>query len=398
MVFGNATADQVTTGAVTSATTFVTPTDSYAFFVTNGNAAYQYTYSTNTWSTVSASIPDGRYLGVTPVSQRLVVSGNPSAQGRVYFSDPAAPTTFAADNYVDIGNSSGVQVAWGDALFVSGNSYWAVFYGESTDATGNPIFNYRTAETPANIRSACAAPDGVYYSTTEGIYRTTGGQSVKVSGPLDDWFMGRTESSFTGRAHRQTTSSDRLTASSDRLYFAHGGNLVSQWSVWVMELSTGEWTYWELPTKNFAAGRRDPAEPYSLFFFGDEQSNVAEVFRLPEYDNDNLTTDDGAAIASHYTSGRLGVADGQQADVRDFDVYGSGTVTLALAADGGSINSTANGDGTVGGAISTALATGLNAVNTGALCRDLSFNLSATSGQWQVDRLAARVRGVRDWT
>lgn len=387
----------VFTHAIPYGTTGAYGTADFLFFALPAGVAGAPTtgYVLTTTLSFTATNFGGRYLAVSPNSNRLVlgsaVGPSPSLTeepSRVAFSDPGNPLTVQATNYVDLDPGDGTRirmlVTWGNNLFVFKDTKFYVFYGESTDVTGGAIFNYRTVDTGVGCGysyAACAAQDGVYFVHADGVYRTTGGTPELVSGPLQPFFDGRTNGFFTPTG---PLTSPRIHAGDDRLYVWQQGAT----GMFVMDLRSREWTYWVLGVA-----------PYALFLLPDPReflfaNSTGQLYKF----SPDFTDDDGTAIASSYQSGFALLDKGQQVDVRDFDVYGSGTVTLALAADGGAVNATANGDGTVGGAVSTALATGLNAVNVGALCRDLSFKLSAASGAWSVDRLAARVQGGRDWT
>ena len=77
-------------------------------------------------------------------------------------------------------------------LFIFKNSTLFVFYGESIDSEGNPIFNYRSVKLPAEARcraftSGCSngpatvGPDAVYYLSRDGVWATTGDVPFKVT-------------------------------------------------------------------------------------------------------------------------------------------------------------------------------------------------------------------------
>jgi hypothetical protein len=99
----------------------------------------------------------------TPVSNRVVLTGGATLPDRVVFSDPGA--SFSAGNFVDVtaedGDATIGAAVYRDLTIVFKGRRFAVFYGESTDADGGAIFNYRTSTPGSACRPAGAvARDG----------------------------------------------------------------------------------------------------------------------------------------------------------------------------------------------------------------------------------------------
>lgn len=158
------------------------------------------------WSSPGATMPKGKLLATWAQANRLVNAGfvgatdGPSAaasnDSRVWFSDASAPETWGATNYVDLtpGDGEAIQAlcAWRDMLFVFKKTKFFVFYGESVDGTGNPVFNYRAVQAAAGAagsQAVCATQEGVYFvSRLGGMFQSTGGDPVRVHHELDGVF------------------------------------------------------------------------------------------------------------------------------------------------------------------------------------------------------------------
>jgi hypothetical protein len=183
-------------------------------FARFGGPTAEVTYISNgadqvrAWNGTAFSTPGGLsgqtgyFVAITPTSNRLVVAresgatagNNPSS---VNFSDAGAPETFTSTNFIDLDPGDGEVITglqtWGNYLFVFKQTKFYVFYGEETDVTGEPIFNYRKVDTGigcAASRSVRAGRDGLYFLAPTGVYRTTGGAPELVSAAIDPLFNG----------------------------------------------------------------------------------------------------------------------------------------------------------------------------------------------------------------
>jgi hypothetical protein len=92
----------------------------------------------------------GNYLAVQPLDDRLVIA-DASTTSKLWFSDAATPETITASNFVQVTPGDGQPITgmavFGTQLFVFKQTKFFVFYGNSTDATGLPVFNYRMMDT-----------------------------------------------------------------------------------------------------------------------------------------------------------------------------------------------------------------------------------------------------------
>jgi hypothetical protein len=321
--------------------------------------------------------PSGKFVAHARFTQRAAIANDATTEtNRVWFTGPIADTliTIGADDYVDLGNAGQTitaLVGWRDQLFVfSDAGRYFVFYGESTDATGGAVFNYREVRTGKTCTEygACAGPDGVYFVHTDGVYRTGGGPPELVSAALQPFFDERQNGYFTPSG---PLSSVRIIASDERLYVWQKGAT----GMFVMDFRSREWTYWVLAVAPHALCPVPGSSREMLF-----ADSTGRLYKLsPDY-----TDDDGTVIASHYQTGFLRLADGAKARVRGFHLTGSGTVDHATAVDLGAVGSSAS----------------VTLDNPGfdmrsAFGRKMSAKISAASGAWSVSEWKALIAGAR---
>jgi hypothetical protein len=333
-------------------------------------------YDGATWTSFGAATTTGAVLAVQPNDNRLVIGGASSITSRVLFSNVGDAETYATDNWVDLHPNDGQQirmmVSWGNDLFVFKDTKFFIFYGNSVDGTGAPIFNYRAVDTGIGCRSfyaACAARDGVYFIHSDGVYRTTGGAPELVSAALQPYFDQGSNGFFTP-SQAASGVTWRIHAGSDRLYvYQHGTT-----DLFVMDFQTREWTYWLMPVAILAFLPLD--EPGMALFV----NSTGQLYKIDVA----FTDDDGTAIASHYQSGYATIADGRRARLRGARLEGSGTVNHALAVDLAAAGTTA----------SVALTSGIGWDRRAVKGRHLGFKVSATSGVWSLSRWIGEVASV----
>lgn len=281
----------------------------------------------NTLSAAIAFSPKAPYLGYKPDSGRVVAASGDSAAynpDRVTFFDSGA-LTLTSTNWVEVEKGrewiTGVATL-GNTVFVFKETRAYLFGGESTDASGGPVFNYRPLDLGDRIRTQAAgnsagrfSSDGqyVYFVATRGVYRMNEAGVQLISGPISPVFRNEV-SGFTG-------FDDYLSftcATDDRVYV--GGSSASK--VLVFDKATGQWSAY-----GFGATAMAPAsEPRSVYA---AVSGARLALLSPA-----TTTDLGNAITWSWKSGRYSLADpGHVAVSRESSLVGSGTVTLRLDSD-----------------------------------------------------------------
>lgn len=345
-------------GAVyaSSTTTFGTGEGALLTYIASYSSADRANGALKTWDgsafTDSSPAAKPRFVAVTPWDFRLVEAcftaagatesptGADGSLSSVFFSNPGAPGTFGANNFVKLRPFDGEEivgmVTWQNLLLISKQSNLFVIYGTGTDADGNPTWDQTTRrlELPARCRKAspsgsvmCAGPDGVYMLLADGVYRTTGDVPVKVSRAIDSLFNG------TGLAAMlvPSTGSWSLSASGLRVYLTY--TVGATYRTLVYDVALGEWLLWDL-----SAGTS--VQPTNVVEWLDSSGAVvtytaagSKVYSLAG------TSDDGTAISWNYKSGAYDLGTpGQVKILLESAMWGIGTVTLQVASDYGSLD------------------------------------------------------------
>lgn len=338
-----------TSGAIVASST--APTASPHFFARFGGATAEVVYAANgtdqvrqwngsAWSTPawSGTAPTGRFLAVTPWDNRLVnarrggttAGNNPSS---VRFSDQGVPTTFGANNYHDVtpgdGESIMGAVQFGPYVIVFKETRYFVFYGTSTAADGNPVFEKHTVEAgvgPVSSRAICVSPDGVYFLARNGVYKVTGpGQPVQVSDVIDPFFLGGVSDFYTGGVlnHAQITKA-AMTWHEERVYLAVPTASAND-RLLVYDIKHGWWSLFDIPAAALVSFRVGD-QPELVFAYA---SGLKHVGRH----SSAYTTDDGATITSHWQGGWFDLGSPDVKRVPECKLWGAGKVSYGLAAD-----------------------------------------------------------------
>jgi hypothetical protein len=351
------------------------------------------------WDGASVTFPNVGYnayfAATTPWDNRLVLAliTNPTLNdSRVRFSDPGLPETFGANNYVDVTPGDREPIAgvcvWRDKLFVFKHSRFFVFYGVSSDSTGQPVFNYRTVDVGVGIGvpgssygGGCVAmEDGVYFSNINGLYRTSGGPPDKVSRPVDPIFKIGSAASFTGSVDAH--GSAQVGRFRDKVLYGYTTN--SSVATLVYSTTTGAWSYWDVTARAFLEYQTgSTADPQMLV----ATNNGFQISLLgPSY-----TTDNGTAIASRYRTGFMDLGSPRSEKfVRGMSLTGTGVVNLKKAVNDTATLSAAQSL-TLGTSPAVATATSWN----GFRGRNMSVEVGATSGAWSLSELDFQVQAVR---
>ena len=359
-----------------------------------------------------SSPPAARVIGVQANDNRLVVGstnialggpgGASSTTSHVWFSDAGNAESWTSTNYVQLtpGDNEEIQeiVSWNNQLFVFKQSRLFVFYGNSTDSSGNPVFNYRTVELRRGLVSAgttsgyaqgpvaVASPNGVYFLTTHGIQLTTGGDPVEVSNVVRPLFSGVLPETVTTSRPRSagttaTPSQMSLAWHQGRLFcsYAASGSSAND-RILVYDPDQETWTIWGVPAGSLLHGSSTSDE---LYFARSDANHIGKL-------GSSYTQDNGSNIASHYQTGFYDMGSEFEKRVRETRLWGVGTVAYSSAADFGSVGSATNV--TLG--TSPAVAQGVvSKQQQGTL---ISHKLASVSGgAWRVHRLTQLLQPER---
>lgn len=275
-----------------------------------------------TWGSFAA--PTGivpTCVAVKPGSNRLVLA----AGDVVFFSDPDAPETFQTDNFVRLDAGDGESIvavtAWRELLFVFKQTKFYVFTGESVDAAGGPIFNYRTVAANQGVEHhgmAVAGDGGVYFTNATGLYVTTGDAPVLMSREIgialgvDPW-MG---TSIVYHNNMVLVQNRATSTTSTVIVFDTITGMFATWSMDASRFATGP---------NFASASTFP----TLYIAGSTSKKVGAYGGLT--DDADTGFSGGTSITWTYTSGADAVGNTERKVLRDTRVFGSTDVSLKVA-------------------------------------------------------------------
>jgi hypothetical protein len=367
------------------------------YYLTTAGVLYQ--WNGTVWSTPAtpAAITPA-VVTTSPTDNRLVL-GSIGAISRIYFSDPGAPTTFGVNNWVGLTPGDGelitAGVVYNNQTFIFKNSKFFVFYGNSTDSTGNPVFNYRTVSTGRGpmmkyggggtgipvAQAVTVGDDGVYFIGYNGIYRTTGGPPVLISQQLQPFFDGTTNSFWQGGAWNPDSSTRYLMWLNNNLYF------LTDIGIFVYDRTLDTWSFWSglgATALGSLPGTSLTTVTIPALIIGRSNSIVRS--------DASLTTDSGAAIVSRYRLPFETYGNPGEKRIRETLIEGTGTPTVQWSRDWGSLVT----GSTVTLGTSPAVAVGRQRLAIRG--RAFSLQFGASSGAWAVNRvqpnLGEGVRGV----
>jgi hypothetical protein len=160
------------------------------------------------------AMPLARHLVAWPDAANVLVfantsgatggpNGESSSNSHVWFSYPGEPEKFEKSAFLRFGVGDGEEITgicvYGAQLYVFKESKFWVVSPPNTNTNGQPVFSFRevTLGSGSRIRQVLteklketsdricwASQDGVFFTTTDGIYVTTGGAPQKISGQL----------------------------------------------------------------------------------------------------------------------------------------------------------------------------------------------------------------------
>lgn len=287
----------------------------------------------------TGTTPTARFLAVQATDNRLVAARTIANPDRVLFSDPGVPTTFGANNYVDLhpgdGEAITALVAWREYVIAFKETKFFVFYGTSTSSTGTPIFNYRPVSSLAgSVGAVCASPEGVYFLDRRGVYVTTGGEPKLVSGLLDPLFLGGSSLYYTGGTiDTSLLASARLWWSQGRLYLAFStGTANNRLAVYNPRYEW--WTLFNIPASAMCSFRVSTREEV-VFAYASGLKHISRYYEGSGFAADDLTTTGtgGTAISSHWRQGWVGYGSQDNKTIRQTKLWGEGTAQFGLARD-----------------------------------------------------------------
>jgi hypothetical protein len=344
---------------------------------------------TPTVTAISSGSFRAQYLALQTPDNRLVAASGTT----VAFSNPNDATTWGVNNFVTISYEpeyiSGMA-SWQNMLFVFKRSAFYVFPGNSVDGSGNPVFNFRGVRNGigcAAERGVTTSPEGVYFIHNSGIYVTTGGTPVCISDAVRGIFNGNVGALFQSSALNQSQISKAcIRWLNNKLFVAYpSGSSTSNDRLLVLE--NGQWSLWDIPAADMAVWKQSNTNDL-MFAYASGTNDIGQFSTVPG----TYTTDAGTAITSRYRTGFWNPGQpGAESITREFILEGTGTVNVKTA-----VNDAATLGSSASVALGTAPAVGDGRDRRSVKGRNLSIELSSSSGAWSASRVIANVRGQRN--
>jgi len=319
----------------------------------NGSAWASGAASATVNGTAASAMPKAGAICVTPNTNRLVATGygtgatsgpggtasNPS---RVHFSNVGVPTTWETDgsagrgaNFIDLTPGDGEQVmacvAWRELVFVFKESKFFVFYGESTQSNGTPLFNYRAVTTGVGLaakQAIAVSRDGVWFMSRQGVYLTTGSDPVLISDKIKPVWDQNPEVYFqSSPLNLAQIALCRLAWHNEQIYLGYpSGTGTANDRVLVYDTQHKWWSLYDLPASALISFQRAD-QPELHFGYASGNNRIGRLVA-------NGTTDlSGTTITSRWQSG-WGDYDAPFVKiVRETRIWGTGAISVAFSTD-----------------------------------------------------------------
>ena len=310
------------------------------------NTQSWYVGSSSSTTSTTAAAPKASALCVTPSDNRLVAAGftagsngpygstvNPSY---VWFSDALYPERWRSTSFIQItpGDGEKIQavIPWQNFVFIMKETKFAVYYGQSGDAT--PVFNYRMVETGVGLaapRAYAITPEGVYFMARDGVYLTTGGEPEKVSNIINPIWLGHESDFYTGGVlnHAQI-SKCAMTWVDQKLYLSFPADTsTTNNRTLVYDTQLQWWSLYDFPAASLCSFR---VSDYNELIFGSASGYSNHIMRHNlSYGVDDSGSASEQTINSHWRSGFFSFE--QLSRIRGQKVWGAGKVNLGISAD-----------------------------------------------------------------
>jgi hypothetical protein len=310
------------------------------------------------WTDLGANSPRCGALAQTGFSERLVATAftagatngpndQPVSGSTVYFSDASTPGTFTTGNYVELTPGDGEDIVDGGAVtynnqvFVFKKSSFFVFYDEvASGGAVDFLFHERTGVGLAVAGAVVASPIGVFFQGADGIYLTTGGDAVKVSGDIDGLFTGRLPAwtSYGRFIASPATPLPKMAVSGDYLYCAvsnvsSGGARCDK--ILAYNFRRQAWTIWDNEAATLATMPWGNDVPYPILIgIGHNGSNYRAATWYPTTNTDNAAFMPVNVqlnwFHADFGEGSIGL---DQAMVLRLEAWGKGKGTVGVCVD-----------------------------------------------------------------
>lgn len=295
--------------------------------------------------TYAAVVPSGKFLGLSSTDNRLVsarfsgalAGNNPST---VRFSSEGDPLNFPSTYYVDLTPGDGEEImgiaSWRDLVIVFKRTKFFVFYGNSVDDDGEPVFNYRPVDAGVGLiapRAMAVSEQGVYFLAQSGIYFTSGSQPARVSDIVEPIFHGGASVYYRGgELNHAAVQESTMVYHDERLWFSFpsGTNSVNDKQL-VFDPNEKWWSLTNLPAGPMVNFR--PVDREELIF----GQGIRAIGRYYQggYLTDQALYDGtgGVSIDAYWQSGWFNYGNPVVKTIREQVISGTGLVNVELFRD-----------------------------------------------------------------
>lgn len=290
--------------------------------------------------TTGRNSPYATCAAVQPIDNRLAVQAlgawgvaGAASDSTVVFSQPDNSYEFDESDYVKLDEGDGERItamaAWGDYLFAFKRTKVFVFYGNSTDAAGGAVFNYRAHRGlfdggeifPGQV---VVATDGLYFINKRGVWFTNGQRPVLVSEKVDWLFTANAQAD--GRLLQPQPAGQGF-AAKGMLFFPvvqYSGLGVAAYNYWLV-FKDGEWWLW-----SFSEYVRAGAWGYTNAQFPRDDAEGVNLMAIDDIVTTTADANGATAFSSYYTSPYMHFGSpGVEKLVRQTELRGSGTLNLS---------------------------------------------------------------------
>lgn len=272
-------------------------------------------------------------------------NGAISSESHVWFSSPGSGETYESTAFVQLNPGDGEKLVdgcvWNGQVFAFKETRLFVFNGVSADTQGKPIFNFRSVDLgtrlvpPAVFGSGLcvAGSDGVYFVSNEGLWVTTGGEPSLLSEALEP--LARSQA-LTGPA--ATTFGALRWSDAKGIAFANHAIYVGLGAVHVelllkFDLRSLRWTVWKANLNSLCAWNEETTVHRTRLFFSSADATKKKIYFYTPAE----TADAVVAMEPRWQSGFYDISDVDEKTLTNAKVWGSGEVTLKVAADFGAL-------------------------------------------------------------
>jgi hypothetical protein len=274
--------------------------------------------------------------------------GTATTPSRVYWSNKGDPHTWETDgavvgtdlrgrNFMDLTPGDGEQImgccSWRELTFVFKESKFFVFWGESTNTDGTPVFNYREVVNQAGLatrHTLTAGRDGVYFVNARGVYVTTGGEPKLLSDVIKPMWTQDPDVYFLSDPIN-LTALDKARAHwhKERFYLAcpTGLRTVND-RVLSYDINYQWWTLYDLPAAALGTFRVADIEELHAAY-STAKTYPARIGRLPL----GAETDRGDPIVARWRSGWTDDGTSVQRTQREAKLWGTGALKVCFSVD-----------------------------------------------------------------